>query len=345
MSKTVYKQEAFRMRQEVPTENDLNFVNVNYGGKNRCISRNSKGWVLPNCTGYCWGRALETTKTFESSKLDLSINQASVWFSQNKTKFDNGTGGYPYIDFKNRTVNLTGVGGVTSIDSNNALVNLSQALIQPGNILCFDGGYSRTTEIEYDENGHVMTVENTREYENENFDTQHFFDTFGPIVTEITATWVTALIISPILAKALQSVANTVRYVEISKKIKAALTGYKYVEGWVISGTQKTVLFAIGNALYALIKTSAAIGTLAEVINQLDFTPFAFYEYYTSESSYNGNNPNSSIGVFNNSWISIRQEMLHANTGGASLQGAILVPPKLRTWKEKKSFPWYAIED
>ena len=75
---------GFNKRTSAPQPTNNRYINVNYGGLNYCVVRDqSNGFVLPNCTGYCWGRALETTK---STRVDLSNNQGSVWFSQNKQK-------------------------------------------------------------------------------------------------------------------------------------------------------------------------------------------------------------------------------------------------------------------
>ena len=67
---------GFNKRTNAPQPTNNRYINVNYGGLNYCVVRDpSNGFVLPNCTGYCWGRALETTK---STRVDLSNNQGSV---------------------------------------------------------------------------------------------------------------------------------------------------------------------------------------------------------------------------------------------------------------------------
>lgn len=51
---------AYIPRTTAPSATDPNFVNVNYGGRNRCIVIDTQnGCVLPNCTGYVHGRWLE----------------------------------------------------------------------------------------------------------------------------------------------------------------------------------------------------------------------------------------------------------------------------------------------
>ena len=147
---------GFNKRTSAPQPTNNRYINVNYGGLNYCVVRDpSNGFVLPNCTGYCWGRALETTK---STTVDLSNNQASVWFSQNKQKWDNGTGGYPYLDFINKEVSLPG-GVKQSGLSASDMIKLMNIFVMPGNIICYGEGFSPSTGYTYDENGHVQTIE------------------------------------------------------------------------------------------------------------------------------------------------------------------------------------------
>ena len=147
---------GFNKRTSAPKPSNNRYINVSYGGLNYCVVRDStNGFVLPNCTGYCWGRALETTK---STTVDLSNNQASVWFSQNKQKWDSGTGGYPYLDFINKEVSLPGgikQSGLSASD----MIKLMNIFVSPGNIICYGEGFSPSTGYTYDENGHVQTIE------------------------------------------------------------------------------------------------------------------------------------------------------------------------------------------
>ena len=147
---------GFNKRTSAPQPTNNRYINVNYGGLNYCVVRDqTNGFVLPNCTGYCWGRALETTK---STRVDLSNNQGSVWFSQNKQKWDNGTGGYPYLDFINKEVSLPGgikQSGLSASD----MIKLMTIFVMPGNIICYGEGFSPSTGYTYDENGHVQTIE------------------------------------------------------------------------------------------------------------------------------------------------------------------------------------------
>ena len=62
-------------RLTAPSVNDKNFINTAYGGYNKCIARDSRGYVLPNCTAYCWGRYLEL-----DGSCQLPTTDAENWF-------------------------------------------------------------------------------------------------------------------------------------------------------------------------------------------------------------------------------------------------------------------------
>lgn len=73
----------FVPRTVVPYAGDPNYMNVNYGGKNKCIARNASGTVLPNCTGYTWGRCLEAW-----GHCDLPTTDAENWYlNANKPEY------------------------------------------------------------------------------------------------------------------------------------------------------------------------------------------------------------------------------------------------------------------
>ena len=77
----------FVPRTVVPYAGDPNYVNVSYGGKNKCIARNSAGFVLPNCTGYAWGRALEAW-----GECHLPTTDAENWYlNANKKEYGGHT--------------------------------------------------------------------------------------------------------------------------------------------------------------------------------------------------------------------------------------------------------------
>lgn len=47
------------IRNKAPTSENKLYVNKSYGGENIFAAKDSSGFVLPNCTGYCYGRCLE----------------------------------------------------------------------------------------------------------------------------------------------------------------------------------------------------------------------------------------------------------------------------------------------
>ena len=53
------------------------FINTGYGGLNECVARDSSGWVLPNCTGYAWGRVCYL---LGDANPHLSNNGAARWY-------------------------------------------------------------------------------------------------------------------------------------------------------------------------------------------------------------------------------------------------------------------------
>lgn len=64
-------------RTTAPSQTDPNFVGTAYGGNNRClVIDTSTGCVLPNCTGYCWGRWLE----LGVSPVNLITGNATNWY-------------------------------------------------------------------------------------------------------------------------------------------------------------------------------------------------------------------------------------------------------------------------
>lgn len=75
------------IRTTTPATNDPNFINYAYGGNNRCIAIASNGYVLPNCTGYCWGRWLELGVT----NCLLSTGNATNWYGHTSDGYQRGS--------------------------------------------------------------------------------------------------------------------------------------------------------------------------------------------------------------------------------------------------------------
>lgn len=81
----------FVPRLTAPANNDPNWLNVNYGGYNRCILGSPSygpGSVLSNCTGYAWGRWLEIMGV---QNCNLSINQAEIWYLNTADGYSRGS--------------------------------------------------------------------------------------------------------------------------------------------------------------------------------------------------------------------------------------------------------------
>ena len=73
-------------RLSAPANTDPNFINRNYGGYNGCIPIQGNGCVMPNCTGYAWGRWLET-----AGSCTLSTSNAANWFGNTGDGYARGS--------------------------------------------------------------------------------------------------------------------------------------------------------------------------------------------------------------------------------------------------------------
>lgn len=71
----------FIPRLTPPSTTDLHWIKTTHGGYNRCIVIDSiTGSVLPNCTGYAWGRFLEENNITDC---ELSRGDAENWYGHN----------------------------------------------------------------------------------------------------------------------------------------------------------------------------------------------------------------------------------------------------------------------
>lgn len=62
-----------------PSNSNLYYIKTTHGGYNKCIVINSTtGSVLPNCTGYAWGRFMECQDNVHDC--DLSRGDAGNWY-------------------------------------------------------------------------------------------------------------------------------------------------------------------------------------------------------------------------------------------------------------------------
>lgn len=67
---------AYTQRLNAPATTDKRWIKTTYGGYNQCILINSNtGAVIPNCTGYVHGRAMEIARV-TSDNLGLSFGDA-----------------------------------------------------------------------------------------------------------------------------------------------------------------------------------------------------------------------------------------------------------------------------
>lgn len=354
---------GFNKRTSAPQPTNNRYINVNYGGLNYCVVRDkTNGFVLPNCTGYCWGRALETTK---SSTVDLSNNQASVWFSQNKQKWDNGTGGYPYLDFINKEVSLPGgikQSGLSSSD----MLKLINLFVMPGNIICYGEGFSSSTGYTYDENGHVQTIEEI--WADVDAANRFKFNALiGNIVGTLVITGATAGLvdflwgaIDPLISKFtawLMLNENIAKFVGIAKNFGP--TGLlKWLTGTPYGDLMKDIIAAnkffpvldgviyysldFGYPMYValsvLLEVLVTGATLSQVLQGIELIYIPSFK--VSESFYSGNTEDHAAWETN--YVNLQNEI---STSVPVVQGIIMIPPKLTKVNQPKSnFPWETID-
>ena len=354
---------GFNKRTNAPQPTNNRYINVNYGGLNYCVVRDqTNGFVLPNCTGYCWGRALETTK---STTVDLSNNQASVWFSQNKEKWDNGTGGYPYLDFINKEVSLPG-GVKQSGLSASDMIKLMNIFVMPGNIICYGEGFSPSTGYTYDENGHVQTIEEIWA-DADSMDAYNRNNFIGMIVGTITLTAATAYLasllvgaVSPLLIDFSGWLVYTFKIDEfliVAKNfglngLLQWLTGTPFkalISGMSVEEVKKLV-DSVANiihttyrvsfyALSVLLGVIAGGVTLSQVLQGMEVLYLPSFK--VSESFYSGNTADHAAWETN--FVNLQSEI---SSLSPVVQGIIMVPPKLDQINNTKSnFPWETISE
>ena len=354
---------GFNKRTNAPQTTNTRYININYGGLNYCVVRDqSNGFVLPNCTGYCWGRALETTK---STTVDLSNNQASVWFSQNKQKWDNGTGGYPYLDFINKEVSLPG-GVKQSGLSASDMIKLMNIFVMPGNIICYGEGFSPSTGYTYDENGHVQTIEELWA-DVDAADRYKFNQMIGQIVGSIAIGAATAGLvhllfgptISPLVAKFvnwLMAHDNMQMLYAIAKNLgfKAALkwlTGTEFIEltNFLTDAQFEELYATLDNTYYTGLSLYIGLCVLLQVLvtgvalSQLLQGMEVLYlpSYKVSESFYSGDTADHAAWETN--FVNLQSEI---SSLSPVVQGIIMVPPKLdKINHTKHNFPWETIDE
>ena len=68
---------TFIPRTTRPADDNLYYIKTTKGGYNKCIQIQSDGRVLPNCTGYAWGRFIECQGV---DNCNLSRANAELWY-------------------------------------------------------------------------------------------------------------------------------------------------------------------------------------------------------------------------------------------------------------------------
>ena len=78
----------FTPRTTAPSATDPHWIKTTYGGYNRCMLINSStGSVIPNCTGYAWGRWLEENNLTDCT---LSTGDAEGWYNRTSDGYERG---------------------------------------------------------------------------------------------------------------------------------------------------------------------------------------------------------------------------------------------------------------
>ena len=78
----------FKPITTAPSANDPHWINVQYGGLNKCIVIDkSNGSVLPNCTGFAYGAWMFTTGT---TKCNLPTGDAGNWYRASASAYEEG---------------------------------------------------------------------------------------------------------------------------------------------------------------------------------------------------------------------------------------------------------------
>ena len=78
---------TFVPRLDAPSTTDKHWIQVKYGGYNRCIPINGGPSVLSNCTGYSFGRFMEIMGV---TSCNLSIANAGEWWYYTQDGYERG---------------------------------------------------------------------------------------------------------------------------------------------------------------------------------------------------------------------------------------------------------------
>lgn len=79
---------TFVPRTDAPEANNLYYIKTTKGGYNKCIQIQNNGSVLPNCTGYAWGRFMECQTNVHTC--NLSRGDAERWYGYTMDGYQRG---------------------------------------------------------------------------------------------------------------------------------------------------------------------------------------------------------------------------------------------------------------
>lgn len=158
MSKLELNFKNVAIRKTAPTSENKLYVNKSYGGENIFAAKDSSGFVLPNCTGYCYGRCLELgggVITAPNGDANQWINNADSSWGRIKKHANN--------DFRVRFPGMSKETLKLTQSQAKKLLSLP-GWLQPNSIACFDsnGKQSAATGWNYGDSGgpgHVVTIE------------------------------------------------------------------------------------------------------------------------------------------------------------------------------------------
>jgi surface antigen len=119
---------VFERREEAPSTTNKYYIKTTHGGYNKCILIDeSTGSVLPNCTGYAWGRFMECQLNVHDC--NLSRGNAEIWYSNIIDGYERG-----------QTPKLGAVMCWSSTQSGGH-VAIVEKINQDGSILCSNSAY------------------------------------------------------------------------------------------------------------------------------------------------------------------------------------------------------------
>ena len=158
MSKLELNFKNVAIRNKAPTSENKLYVNKSYGGENIFAAKDSSGFVLPNCTGYCYGRCLELSGgviTAPNGDANQWIDNADKSWGRIKKHANN--------DFRVRFPGMSKETLKLTQSQAKKLLSLP-GWLQPNSIACFDsnGKQSAATGWNYGDSGgpgHIVTIE------------------------------------------------------------------------------------------------------------------------------------------------------------------------------------------